>query len=161
MNTLPRLILITVLMASLPIYAASVSGPERNVVQGNPAESMLLPEDMSVYVKDDVVINHSEFGFTRVILPTRNLFAGAPGGYIACYSRSRAGSVYGVGGGIYVMGQIRVPGHYNERIFEPDGYQGKDISAADKFKKLCRQTFSSCQQSCWAGGDTGGWFGIQ
>lgn len=119
----------------------------------------LLPEDFRVYVRDTAVINHPAAGFEERLLPTRNLFKGTPGGYVACYSRSQTGSTYGVGGGIHVMGQIRMPGKYAKRIFQPKGYAGKDISANPLFKDLCNAQFSSCQKSCWAGGDTGGWFG--
>ncbi len=60
------------------------------------------------------------------------------------------------------MGQVRVKGQYVARICQPEGYQGKDISAAPMFKMLCSKSIPSCAAGdCWAGGDTGGWFGIQ
>ncbi|MGD9592169.1 MAG: hypothetical protein AB7V32_06580, partial [Candidatus Berkiella sp.] len=60
-------------------------------------------------------------------------------------------------------GQIRVPGKYHQRICVPAGYEDKDISAATEFNSLCAKHLPlACPGSiCWAGGDTGGWFGIQ
>ena len=119
----------------------------------------LLPADFAVYVKDQTVLNRPAGGFEKKILPTRNIFKGMPGGYVACYSRIESYSVYGVGHGIFVMGQIRMPGEYAGKVFQPEGFAGKDISADPLFKDLCNAQFTSCQKQCWAGGDTGGWFG--
>ncbi|WP_244329421.1 hypothetical protein [Tolypothrix sp. PCC 7910] len=122
----------------------------------------LLPEDFRVYVSDEgVVINWAAPGYTEKILPTVNKYTKRDGGYIACYSRNLEGSIYSVGDGIYVMGQIRLQGRYIGRIFHPKGYENKDISAAEEFKTLCNQTFPAARSGGWAGGDTGGWFGIQ
>lgn len=147
LNFVKPALFLGLLSLSLPTYAKDV-------------DSTVLPEDFSVYVQNDVVINYPARGFERKILPTRNLFLGSPGGYIACYSHHQPSSVYGVGGGIYVMGQLRIPGHYHGRLFHPNGYINKDISAASKFKALCTTTFPACRGECWAGGDTGGWFGM-
>ncbi len=125
----------------------------------NEAPPTMLPEDFGVYVNGSTVLDHPAAGFEKKILPTRNLFKGIPGGYVACYSRVEAHSIYGTGGGIFVMGQIRMPGEYAGRVFEPKGYAGKDISGDVLFKDLCNAQFTSCRTSCWAGGDTGGWFG--
>ena len=36
-----------------------------------------------------------------------------------------------------------------------------DISAAAKFKRICRKALEARGAGdCWAGGDTGGWFGL-
>ncbi|MBE8988042.1 MULTISPECIES: hypothetical protein [unclassified Nostoc] len=122
----------------------------------------LLPEDFRVYVSDEgSVVNWAAPGYTEKILPTVNKYMLRDGGYIACYSRNEEGSIYSVGGGIYVMGQIRLQGRYIGRIFHPLGYEGKDISAAVEFKTLCNQTFAAARNGGWAGGDTGGWFGIE
>ncbi len=120
-----------------------------------------LPEDFKVYVKEDgSVTNWNTFGYQERLLPTINKYQGSDGGYIACYSRNQEGSIYSVGGGIYVMGQIRLQGKYIERIFHPIGYEGQDISIAQEFKDLCNQKFPASQNAGWAGGDTGGWFGM-
>jgi hypothetical protein len=83
------------------------------------------------------------------------------GCYVACYSRDPNGAVYSVGGGILVKGQVRVQGKYAARVCLPEGYEQTDISAHPHFKALCGEFVPSCGDGCWAGGDTGGWFGIQ
>jgi hypothetical protein len=136
-----------------------------SVFAGTAASQMtdcLLPEDFRVYVSaEGGVVNWAAPEYTEKILPTVNKYMKRDGGYIACYSRNEKGSIYSVGGGIYVMGQIRLKGRYIGRIFHPQGFEGKDISAVQKFKTLCNQTFPAARSGGWAGGDTGGWFGIQ
>jgi hypothetical protein len=87
--------------------------------------------------------------------PTVSKYMGNDGGYIACYSHNQEGSIYSIGGGIYVMGFIRLQGKYKGSIFEPKGYEGQDISAAQELKDLCNKTFPSAKGGGWAGGDTG------
>jgi len=122
----------------------------------------LLSEEFYVYTNHDVVVNQPYPGFTKVRLPTVNKFKGTPGCYIACYSNNKEKSIYSVGNGIYVMGQVRVAGKYEKRVCIPHGFDNRDISASGYFKKICAEHLASCSKSsCWAGGDTGGWFGIQ
>jgi hypothetical protein len=122
----------------------------------------ILPANFKVYVKDNVVVNVSYPGFEERTLPTVNKFIGYPGCYVAAYSRRKEKSVYSVGGDIYVMGQVRVPGSYQERICLPVGYENVDISADPQFKLMFAEVLpKACKEGCWAGGDTGGWFGIQ
>lgn len=116
-----------------------------------------LPEDFCVYADGTGSVGTAGWGAEARILPTVNQYRGADGGYVAFYSRDPAKAVYSVGGGIYVIGQIRLQGRYIGRIFHPAGYEHQDISAATEFKELCRKTFGI---EGWAGGDTGGWFGI-
>ncbi|CAD5990225.1 hypothetical protein PCC9214_05744 [Planktothrix tepida] len=118
-----------------------------------------LPEDFRVFTSDSGIVGIASGGGQEVeprILPTVNQYKGADGGYVAFYSRDPANAVYSVGGGIYVVGQIRLKGRYIGRIFHPEGYLNQDISAVSEFKALCRKTFGV---EGWAGGDTGGWFG--
>lgn len=125
-------------------------------------DKMLLPDQFKVYVSGQVVINHPQQGFVEKALPTNNDYKEFPGCYIACYSHQETNSIYPVGNDIYVIGQIRVPGKYNDRICVPENFEGQDISTADYFKNLCAEKVSVCKESqCWGGGDTGGWFGIQ
>lgn len=93
------------------------------------------------------------------ILPTVNHYKGPKGGYVAVYSKQEKGSVYGVGAGIYVIGQIRLKGTYKGRIFIPLGCDGIDISSMNYFKKLAAKYFPEFKGNIWVGGDTGGWFG--
>lgn len=125
------------------------------------ANEALLPEALSIYTNGTTVINHPEPGFTEAILPTVNLFKGTPGCYIACYSHQKNNAVYNTEDNFYVLGQVRVAGKYKARVCEPTNFSGKDISANDAFKAICSEKISGCLGShCWAGGDTGGWFGI-
>ncbi|WP_347252085.1 hypothetical protein [Legionella sp.] len=125
------------------------------------ANKTLLPSPFPVYViQNSGVINHPYPGATKLMLPTDNSYTKSPGCYIACYSHQPG--IYAVSPTINVMGQIRVSGSYQVRVCQPTGYENKDISAADQFKRLCSQRIASCKNiECWAGGDTGGWFGIQ
>jgi hypothetical protein len=85
-----------------------------------------------------------------------------PSGSIACYSHNQEGSSYSVGNDIYVMGLINhLMGRYVGRIFQPEGYEGKDISKEQQFKNFCNGTFLACKGECWAGGDTGGFYGLK
>ncbi len=123
---------------------------------------ILLPEAFPVYVNEMVVINHPEVNFIEKVLPTINLYKGTPGCYIACYSHQEQNSVFPVGDQIYVMGQVRIAGKYAVRNCEPTNFAGKDISANDIFKAICNEKIKACEGAhCWAGGDTGGWLGIQ
>ncbi len=92
--------------------------------------SFLLPEDFSVFVRGDSVVNHPAPGHETRRLPTLNLFKGAPGCYLACYTKDKKRAVYSVGGGIYVAGQVRVPGKYQDRICRPTGFENADVSDA-------------------------------
>jgi hypothetical protein len=106
------------------------------------------------------VVNHDYPGAMKVLLPTDNSYTASPGCYVACYSHTKG--LYSVGPNIYVMGQIRTKGKYIQRICQPEGFVNKDISAAAQFKQLCSEKIAACKDSsCWAGGDTGGWFGVQ
>lgn len=131
------------------------------ISQEETANRFLLPEDFKVYVGSQGVVNYPYPGLTEKTLKTRNIFQRTPGCYIACYSKDAEKGIYSVGDGIYVMGQIRVKGRYVERVCKPDQYETKDISAEKKFKDLCNKHIPECVNNCWAGGDTGGWFGIQ
>ncbi|PJE11705.1 MAG: hypothetical protein CK430_08640 [Legionella sp.] len=125
------------------------------------ANKNLLPSPYPVYVIENRgVINHFYPGAVKLMLPTDNSYTAAPGCYIACYSHKPG--IYAVSPTINVMGQIRVEGSYNARICQPKGFENIDISADNSFKRLCSKKLDSCKSiECWAGGDTGGWFGIQ
>ncbi|WP_133127944.1 hypothetical protein [Legionella nagasakiensis] len=123
-------------------------------------EMGLLPSPFPVYVIEHQVTNYPHPGTEKKWLPTDNSYAETPGCYIACYSHQSG--VYSVSPTIYVMGQVRVKGQYLQRICQPEHYEHQDISKAESFKKLCSEKITSCKNiECWAGGDTGGWFGIQ
>jgi hypothetical protein len=125
------------------------------------ASVTLLPENFTVYVSAKGAGRYAcEKYNSKRILPTKNMHSKGLGCYIACYSHNMTSSVYPVANDIYVMSQIRVAGQYDNRICIPEGYENIDISAVKKFKLLCQNLFpDKCSRaSCWAGGDTGGWF---
>jgi hypothetical protein len=95
-------------------------------------------------------------------LPTYNHYRGADGGYVAVYTREQARSIYGVGDGIYVIGQLRVQGRYIGRVFYPAGYgAGANITCAPALIALAYRYLPSWRGiDHWVGGDTGGWFGV-
>jgi hypothetical protein len=131
-------------------------------MQSSNPQYNFLPEDFKVYVGlNGDVINYPASGYEERILPTVNNYKGSDGGYIACYSHNQEGGIYSVGENIYVIGQIRLQGQYINRIFYPHGYENQDIGAIQEFKDLCNQTFPACKEGGWAGGDTGGWFGLR
>lgn len=143
-------------------FCLSVSGYAlANPVLPLDANSTLLPNPYPVYViENKSVINHSYPGASEVFLPTDNSYTEAPGCYIACYAHNHG--MYAVGQNIYVIGQIRVKGHYVNRLCQPDGFLEQDLSKAHFFQMLCSKKLPACAgENCWAGGDTGGWFGIQ
>lgn len=136
-------------------------GPSQDDLLEEIAEVALLPEEFQVYVRGNKVINHPACGFKARTLPTVNHYKGEQGGYVALYSRQKEGSIYSVGGGINVMGQVRIPGHYEGRIFVPEGYElGDNITIDEKILEICKQYFPDLGDF-WVGGDTGGWYGIQ
>ena len=138
--------------------------PVRNVVDSrNVSEDeeipFLLPEDFKVYTNGKTVINHPYPGFTEKTLPTYNDYMGEDGGYVAIYTHDKKQGIYSVGGGIYVSGQIRVPGSYEGRTFIPAWREDGDNITRDA------RILEACSEYCdmegkWLGGDTGGWFGI-
>ena len=123
-----------------------------------PPTDYLLPEDFRVFSLEDIPVSHP---FGDKILPTFNDYKGPNGGYVAIYTNQREGSVYSVGGGFYVLGQIRVPGSYVGRIFVPDGYRlGDNITRDSELLKLCHKYLPDWTGDMWVGGDTGGWYGL-
>jgi hypothetical protein len=141
---------------------ASLCLPLSTIAVASQTNENMLPENFTVYTDGSTIVNHPAPGLKAVNLPTHNSYQGNQGCYVACYSHSKTAGVYSVGNDIYVSGQVRVPGSYENRICIPDGYANNDISKANKFKNLCDSTIKACKNNhCWAGGDTGGWFGIQ
>lgn len=122
----------------------------------------MLPEDFKVYVKGNQVVNQYYDGFDERVLPVKNHYKGVDGGYVALYTRKKEGSVYSVGGGIYVIGMVRVKGKYIGRVFYPEGYQeGANITQDKAILEICHNYFPSHRGALWIGGDTGNWYGNQ
>lgn len=126
--------------------------PERPVAQPD-RERERLPILPKADARHDAYLHPSQANG----LPIANNYTASGGCYVACYSNHQG--VYQVGS-FGVQGLVRVPGRYTERVCQPTGWEGKDISAASTFKGLCNRTFTeACDGGCWAGGDTGGFFG--
>lgn len=119
-----------------------------------------LPDSIFIWTDGKIVVNHAIAGWMRKKLPIINHYTGSGDGvYVAVYSHNKFRSIYTVGGDIYVMGLIRLKGSWNGTIAEPEGWEGKDISASEEFKQLAKQYFPACRNDGWVGGDTGGFFG--
>jgi len=163
MNTLKHLTLASTILLPLlghadPTYQG-LSPSGQTVVIPSPNKQM-LSNPFSVYSNGKIVINHPAPGFNQINIPVDNSFSQNPGCYIMCYSHQKG--LYSVGNNIYAQGMIRLSGIYDQKgVCQPSGYENQDISAMEKFKTLCNQHIKTCQGGCWAGGATGGWYGMQ
>lgn len=147
---------------SQTVGSAFSSSYSQTTSHRNDPSYRLLPSPFPIFTDGQVVVNHPYPGMTRKELPTSNSYTRDPGCYIACYSHDAVNSVYKAAQGIYVNGQVRVAGTYRGRICIPTGFNNVDISRSPNFQQICRAAIRSCSSgNCWAGGDTGGWFGVQ
>ncbi len=95
-------------------------------------------------------------GPTLIGYPAISRYHGSDAGYIAVYAHDGRNALYAIGNGMFVVGFVRLRGHYEGRIFRPDGYATADISADRDFKALTNSLFPGHPGGTWAGGDTGG-----
>lgn len=121
-----------------------------------------LPPCFKVYANDQgSAVLQPTPGFDERTMPVVNIFTRAPGCYVACYSNNPDKSVYALTRSIYMVGQIRVRGSYVGKMCVPENFETADIRGEKAFKELCSKSFSCAGNSCWAGPDTGAWFGLQ
>jgi len=121
----------------------------------------LLPEEFTVYYNKNMGISKTKFsGASETLIPTSNDITSSPGCYIACYSKQAQDSAYELDHQKYLMGQLRVKGHYANGMCIPEGYESKDFRTAKDFIQKCEQVFPErCgNKSCWVGGETAAWF---
>lgn len=121
----------------------------------------ILPEQFKVYYNQNLGIARKAFNTSaEKIIPTNNEFTEAAGCYLSCYSKNAKDAIYPVDTHVYLMGQIRVQGHYHNGLCLPKGFENQDIRAAKEFKAKCEEAFPErCEkESCWASGNTGNWF---
>lgn len=132
-----------------------------NVMAELPTNQTILPDQIKVYYNPNIGVSQKAYkGGTEKIIPTLNDFKETPGCYLSCFSRSSKDAIYPVDTNVYLMGQIRVQGHYTNGLCLPKGFESQDIRAAKEFKQKCEDAFPErCEkESCWASGRTGGWF---
>lgn len=121
----------------------------------------MLPEDMKVYYKENMISRAQFKGGNAKLIPVNNEYKENPGCYLACFSRNKSHhAVYHISDNIYMMGQFRVPGHYTNGFCLPKGYDFKDVRKSNEFKERCEKVFpEKCQKgSCWANANTSYWF---
>ncbi len=118
-----------------------------------------LPDQFHVYLQKNQASTAPKYGSEAIIIPTNNDYDHNPGCYIVCY-RHQKGLYSPTMKNIFVVGQVRISGLYNKQgICEPLHQEQLDISQEKQFSSLCSQYFSACKKdSCWAGGDSGGWY---
>lgn len=155
------LLMTSLLFLSSTLFAkASIHKPSDQSAASSSNQNF-LSSPFPVYTDGHTAINHPAPGFTKKDLPTNNDYMGQSGCYIACYSHKSKHAVYPVDSDTYVMGQIRVAGEYQGYNCVPKHFKGKDIGSEIRFKRLCKKKIRACGKHCWAGGDTGGWLGVQ
>jgi len=141
----------------LGLFAALLLGLLTGCLSYSPhsPNRILLPSNYEVYTYNNSVTSQPSSQYKKVILPTNTDFKGTPGCYVACYSRDKTHSAYSIESNIntYVIGQVRLPGRYIGR----ECIVNYPLDA----NFYCNFRIRKCQGNCWAGGDTGGWFGLK
>lgn len=121
-----------------------------------------LPRKLRVYRNEQGMVQLKPGpDFAVKIIPNVNLFIEAPGCYIACYSTNPDKGVYPVSSQTYLVGQIRVKGSYQGPVCYPVNTTQPIFSNEPRLTELCSKTFKCIGNSCWAGGTTGQWFGLE
>jgi hypothetical protein len=111
-------------------------------------ESQEKASFLNVNVQGDVVVNRRALAG-----PFFDDYQGADGGYIVVYTHNAEKSIRSLGGGIYVMGYIRVKGAFQGRLFVPDGFQfGDDITQDPALLAICDKYFPDMHGQMWVGG---------
>lgn len=129
--------------------------------QAESPNKTVLPDDFKVFQNEKVGISTKSFkGAQEKTLPTDNEYKDAPGCYIACQSKHSKEAAYHLMDNIYMMGQIRVPGHYSNGFCIPKGFERVKLSSSKDLKEKCTKSFpTQCENdSCWADGRTANWF---
>lgn len=128
-------------------------------------DDMRLPDDIKVYYSKKVgLTNHAVKGAKAEVLPTNNEYTASPGCYIACYSSNKDIApklgAYPVDGNTYIMGQVRVKGHYRDGLCVPSGYENKSVHGSKEMKEACEKSFPAmCEKgTCTVNGKTSQWF---
>lgn len=135
------------------------------VIASDPAQALkkkeidpsftLLPNNLKIYPVPGGGVSTVQKDSTTIelTLPTTNKWLADPGCYLTCHTKDETLGVFPTGNGAYVVGQIRVPGHYDQdgMCKTPLG-KDEDMSTSRRFKYMCNVAFKeSCKyESCWA-----------
>ena len=124
------------------------------------AGTQYLPDQFQLYYKNNQASNELIKNALPITLPVNNNLMISRGCYIACYSHE--GGVYTIADHINVHGLVKIVGYYkmvgDKLICQPKTNRKLDLSQSQQYAAKCNASFPSCHNSCWSGGDTGGWF---
>ncbi|HRE31803.1 MAG TPA: hypothetical protein PLD88_07515 [Candidatus Berkiella sp.] len=152
----------TTAISADPAATTSVAAPEKAGPRPGGPNKGMLPEEFKVYYSEKAGLSKTAFkGGSEKIIPTKNDFTEVPGCYISCYSKDAAKGIYNVGDNTYLIGQIRVSGHYYGGNCLPKGFESQDIRNAKEFKEMCEKDFpDKCEkESCTVGSNSSAqWF---
>lgn len=162
MSSMKRYSKLLLAVALMPVAMQSIAA--ESIAMMKP-EDVRLPDAIKVYYSENHGVSKKPFkGAKADVLPTNNEYKDAPGCYIACYSNNPSVApklgAYPVGGKNYMMGQIRVEGHYHNGLCIPKGYENKDVRTSKEMKEACEKSFPAmCEKAtCTANGLTANWF---
>src|SRR5437868_5802912 len=135
MKTSTRIKWNILILALLPVGAFAVS-PTKAV----------LPDDLKMYYSNKAGLSKTNFkGATEKTIPTNNEYTDNPGCYVSCQSKNSKEGIYHVSDNVYMMGQIRVAGHFMNGLCVPKGYESKDLRRSKEFREQCEKSFpTSC-----------------
>lgn len=121
-----------------------------------------LPTKLKIYVNEaGLVLTTTQEGYVPKVLPVANIFIGTPGCYIRCHSTNPDKSIFKISPNIHVIGLIRIEGQYEGSNCRPRDYEKAEIKDEVIFRELCSKAYQCIGNSCWAGPDTGGLFGLK
>jgi len=121
----------------------------------------IFPEEFKVYYKSDVGVSRKVFHQSQEkTIPTKNIYKENPGCYLSCVTDNKNEGQYVFWDQKYIVGQLRVKGHYANGICMPHQYENKDIRNAKEFTTQCENVFpEKCSNSsCKVNGHTANWF---
>jgi hypothetical protein len=113
----------------------------------------ILPGEFTVYYHPEEGISTKPFKEAEVKkIFTNNDYKDSPGCYLLCVSKNKQYAAYEIDNGVYIIGQIRVPGCYDSGLCLPKGYEEQSLPELKIFKEKCEKAFPQyCEkESCWA-----------
>lgn len=113
----------------------------------------ILPEVFTVYYHPEQGISTTAFKEAKARkIFTNNHYKDTPGCYILCLSKNKKRAAYAIDAETYLIGQIRVPGHYADGVCVAKDHEDASIAELTLFKEKCEAAFPErCEkQSCWA-----------